>query len=150
IWINPGPHAVHATGMINGVTLEFDDSVELAEFETTTVDIQLGPKGAKADTALMKCMLAAKTREDFQKCIKSGGAESALSVRIGTELSGYHDSDHVDVVTPALSANIESPTGGWGVGATFLVDVVTAASVDIVATASPRWSEVRYAPGISG
>jgi hypothetical protein len=56
----------------------------------------------------------------------------------------------VDVITPAVSFSLEHVTEGWNVGAAFLVDVVTAASVDIIATASPAWTEVRWVPAING
>jgi hypothetical protein len=56
----------------------------------------------------------------------------------------------VSVLTPAASATIESPTSGWNANGHYLVDMVSAASPDIVSTASPRWSEVRQAGGISG
>ena len=51
---------------------------------------------------------------------------------------------------PAFFFNVENPTSGWGFGGSFLVDVVTAASTDIVATASPRWTEQRYVPALGG
>jgi hypothetical protein len=66
------------------------------------------------------------------------------------ELSGYKDDQAVEVVSPAVAIGAESSTDGWGVSGSFLVDVVTAASPDIVSTASPRWSEVRYVPGVAG
>jgi hypothetical protein len=93
-------------------------------------------------------MLAAVTREDFARCLGKGS--TSLDVHMGLEVSGYHDSDHVDVLSPAYTLGVESPTGGWGVNGSILVDVVTAASVDVVANASPRWQEVRYAPAIGG
>src|SRR5262249_4852806 len=114
----------------------------------STVDVKLQPKGAKRDEAMMRCMLAAQTRDDFARCLGSGSP--SLDVHLGLEVSGYHDTEHVDVVTPALSATIESPTGGWGVNASMLVAVVTAASADIIATASPRWREERYVPSLGG
>ncbi len=151
IWVNPGQRTVAAHGKVDGQDQEFEQSVDLAEGETVTVDVKLQPKGVKGrDTQIMKCMLAATTREDFQKCLSSGAKGPSLNYHFGTEFSGYHDTDHVDVVTPALFATLENPTGGWGVNVSFLVDVVTAASVDVVANASPRWREVRYAPSIGG
>jgi hypothetical protein len=68
-----------------------------------------------------------------------------LTVRAGAETSLYVDSDDVTVVTPTISGSVEDPLAGWSVGGRYLVDVVTAASADIVATASPRWSEIRHA-----
>jgi len=77
------------------------------------------------------------------------GDGAAPTVLARTEVSAYGDTDRTAVITPALIANIESPTAGWGVTGSFLVDVVTTASADIVATASPRWTELRYAPTIA-
>jgi hypothetical protein len=149
IWINPGQRTITAKGTVEGVPMEFEQVVEAGESETTSVEIKLAPRGQKKDQTMMRCMLAAQTRDDFAKCLNSG-AQTSVDVHVGLEVSGYHDTMHVDVVTPALYANIESPTGGWGVNASMLVDVVTAASTDIVATASPRWREERYVPALGG
>jgi hypothetical protein len=65
------------------------------------------------------------------------------------EFAVYNDSDHVTVVTPSLNLGIENETGA-SLRASYLVDVVSAASVDIVSTASPRWQEVRQAGTLSG
>lgn len=65
------------------------------------------------------------------------------------EVSAYKDDQAVEVLSPAVTVGAESLTDGWGVSGSFLVDVVTAASPDIVSTASPRWNETRYVPGLS-
>ncbi len=60
--------------------------------------------------------------------------------------------------TPSIGGTVSNPVVGWSVGAQYLVDVVSAASVDIVSTASRRWQEVRqeggaqasYKPGALG
>ena len=67
-----------------------------------------------------------------------------LVVRASSEVSVYSDTDHVSVVTPTVSATVENPLSGWTVGGSYLIDVVTAASVDIVATATPPWREARH------
>ncbi len=74
------------------------------------------------------------------------GASSEPRVRwdASGEVGGYADSDHVTVVTPALKAAASASNGLTAQGS-YLVDVVSAASVDIVSTASPRWTEVRHA-----
>lgn len=64
---------------------------------------------------------------------------------VGGEVGAYVDSDHVTVITPAASARARAPADGWTASGTALVDIVSAASVDIVSTASPRWTEVRTA-----
>lgn len=67
-----------------------------------------------------------------------------LVVRAGAETAAYTDSDHVSVATPTVYGRVENPLSGWAVGGRYLVDVVSAASSDIVTTASPRWTEVRH------
>lgn len=73
---------------------------------------------------------------------------SSFNITGEAEVSGYLDDQAVEVLSPAVAVGAESSTDGWGVTGSFLVDVVTAASPDIVATASPRWNEVRYVPGL--
>jgi hypothetical protein len=65
-------------------------------------------------------------------------------VAAGLEIAGYTDSTHVQVASPSVSATISDESAGWSVGGRYLVDAVSAASVDIVATASPRWNELRH------
>ena len=72
-------------------------------------------------------------------------AEGTTTTKATTEVAGYTDSVGVSVFTPSVGASVDSPTSGWGANGRYLVDVVSAASPDIVATASPRWSEVRHA-----
>jgi Protein of unknown function (DUF3570) len=66
-------------------------------------------------------------------------------VRASSEVGAYADSDHVFVLTPSIAASVAKPTAGVRVDASYLVDVISAASVDIVSTASRRWEEVRQA-----
>ena len=70
--------------------------------------------------------------------------KSNLVGRASSEMSMYSDTEAVTVVTPVIGASLENPLSEWSVGARYLVDVVSAASVDIVATASRRWHEVRH------
>ena len=49
-----------------------------------------------------------------------------------------------------MNGTVSSPTAGWNVGGSFLVDVVTAASPDIVSEASPPFHEQRYAGRLTG
>lgn len=73
-----------------------------------------------------------------------------VRLRAEIESTGYIDSDATNVLTPGVRAEVLSVTEGWGVGASLLVDVVTAASADIVATASPKWTDERYVPSLDG
>jgi hypothetical protein len=66
-------------------------------------------------------------------------------VRASSETAQYADTDHVFVTTPSIAGSVAKPTAGWSVNGSYLVDVVSAASVDIVSTASRRWEEVRQA-----
>ena len=66
-----------------------------------------------------------------------------LVERASTEVAAYSDTDHVAVLTPSVTGHVENPTAGWAVDGSYLVDVISAASIDIVSTASRRWEEVR-------
>ena len=70
---------------------------------------------------------------------------SQLNWRGSTEVGAYQDTLAVSVLTPSVGLAVESPTAGYNLAGRYLVDIVTAASPDIVATASPRWTEVRHA-----
>jgi hypothetical protein len=67
----------------------------------------------------------------------------------GGEVAGYYDTDQIWAVTPSLRAAASDPSAGLSANGGYLVDIVSAASVDIVSAASPRWFEVRHA-GILG
>jgi hypothetical protein len=73
-----------------------------------------------------------------------GTPEDTATKHIGTEIAGYQDSDNVSVLTPSINAGIDNVSGASLTGS-YLVDVVSAASADIVSTASNRWQEVRQA-----
>lgn len=77
-------------------------------------------------------------------------ALGGLIVHTKGEVAGYTDSDSVNVVTPGIEGSVEDPLSGWTVGGSYLVDIVSAASVDIVSTASPHWTEVRHAATLNG
>ncbi len=73
----------------------------------------------------------------------------AVDYQLSSEVAGYGDTDSVFVLTPSLALAARAPASGWGATASYLVDVVSAASVDIVSTASARWTEVRQAGALS-
>jgi hypothetical protein len=74
--------------------------------------------------------------------------EDVATKRATLEIAGYNDSDHVTVVTPSIALGIENVSGA-SLHGNYLVDVVSAASADIVSTASRRWEEVRQAGALS-
>ncbi|NUP12124.1 MAG: DUF3570 domain-containing protein [Polyangiaceae bacterium] len=148
--IDPGPRRIRASGKVNGQKLVFDREFTFSEGDSRQIDIQLVPQTSVAkDNRVLKCLEESKSREELAECIGQGTGR-AVSVKIGAELSGYHDNDSTDVISPAVAVTVDSPTGGWTLGGSFLVDVVTTASTDIVATASPRWTETRYVPALFG
>jgi len=74
--------------------------------------------------------------------------EDDANYRASSEVAAYTDSDNVTVFTPSIGFGINNLNGA-SLQAHYLVDVVSAASVDIVSTASPRWDEVRHAGSLS-
>jgi Protein of unknown function (DUF3570) len=64
---------------------------------------------------------------------------------VSFEVATYADTDNITVFTPSVNASVENVTAGTSIRGSYLVDVVSAASVDIVSTASRRWNEARQA-----
>jgi hypothetical protein len=71
-------------------------------------------------------------------------APGGTTVKLSGEMSGYGDTDAVYVASPTVSVSVGDALAGWSVGARYLVDAVSAASVDIVSTASGKWQEYRH------
>lgn len=95
--------------------------------------------------------LSATARGDGPSHADSGGsALGGLIVHAKSEMAGYGDTDAVNVLSPGLEASVQDPLSGWTVGGSYMVDIVSAASVDIVSTASPHWNEVRQAGTVNG
>jgi tetratricopeptide (TPR) repeat protein len=146
--VDPGKHTVVAEGTVNGFPADFREEYDIKEKETVTVRITLRAAANDFITpGQIKCMLAAKSQEEVEKCLPQN--RKSLVIRVAGDLSGYSDTNAVGVYTPALNASIVSPTAGWNVGGNFLVDAVSAASPDIVASASPPFREYRYAGGLT-
>ena len=80
----------------------------------------------------------------------ASGGESPVTARASAHTTFYADSDHVTVVTPVAAAEVSDRYGRWQARGEYLVDVISAASVDIVSTASQRWQEVRQAGNLQG
>ncbi|MBV9947748.1 MAG: DUF3570 domain-containing protein [Myxococcales bacterium] len=146
--VDPGEHNVHAEGAMNGISLTFDKTYELSEGGFITAAIALVPKEAEyLSSGQLNCVLTAKTQKEVFKCLPQGG--NNLVVRAGLEVSGYTDTDHTEVIAPRLTASVVSPTAGWNVSGSYMVDVVSAASPDIVSEASPPFHEMRHAGTLS-
>ncbi|HVW28281.1 MAG TPA: DUF3570 domain-containing protein [Polyangiaceae bacterium] len=65
------------------------------------------------------------------------------------EMAAYQDDDAVTVLTPSIALSIDN-TNGATLSASYLVDVVSAASVDVISTASKPFHEVRQAGSLYG
>jgi hypothetical protein len=105
-------------------------------------------RGAGRLAAIVILVLAEKA--DAQSITESphtapAAQTSNIDVHAASEFATYADTDHVFVQTPSISGAVSNPLAGWSLDASYLVDVVSAASVDIVSTASRRWEEVRQA-----
>lgn len=144
--IDPGAHSVHAEGSVRGVRMAYDEKVQVGDGETATVKITLKP--AAVTQGQLECIVAAKTQEELLECIPQ--ERKPLSVHSALDVSGYTDTTDVHVITPSVRASVASPTAGWNVGGSYLVDVVTAASPDVVSTASRRFQDVRHAGSVNG
>ena len=77
-------------------------------------------------------------------------APAGPTLRASLETTAYTDTDAINVLSPALTAGVGDEVEGWSLGGSYLVDVVTAASVDIVSTASSSWREVRHVGALNG
>jgi len=87
--------------------------------------------------------LALATGTGQARAQSSGSSHvSDLTAHLSAGYGQYADTDHVFVETPSISGTVSS-TSGWSVSGLYLVDVISAASVDIVSTASQNWKEVR-------
>lgn len=147
--IDPGDHTVHAEGTQNGIPLSLDEKYTVGEGQLLTVPLILKSQAPEYLTpGQLKCMLGAKSQDDVLKCLPQ--KSKPLVVKAGTQVSTYSDTNHVYVISPEVDANVSSPTQGWNVGGNFLVDVISAASPDIVSEASPPYTEQRYAGGLNG
>ncbi len=144
--IDPGQHHAHAEGQVTGILMSFDQTIDIKEGETQEVEIRLKPTALTPGE--LECMLKAKTEEEIRACLPKN--EKPLLVRAGLDFGGYTDSVSVNVVTPSIHGSIVSPTGGWNVGASYTLDVLTAASPDVVATASRRFYDNRHAVTATG
>jgi hypothetical protein len=71
-------------------------------------------------------------------------AKSGTAYKVSAEVGGYGDTDAVYVASPTLSVGVGDPLAGWSVTGRYLVDAVSAASVDIVSSASGKWTEYRH------
>lgn len=143
LFVDPGSHRIHAEGSIDGTPAVFESVRSLGEGERVTVPLMLTPRNAAHLTpGQLACMQVAKTDEEAFRCLP--GKNQALLVRAAFEMGAYADTLSVLVLNPTVRASVSSPSKGWRFGASYLVDVISAASPDFVSTASPRGRDTRH------
>lgn len=145
---NPGKAQIELKGKKGQFPFKFKSTETVDRGERITVNTDQGSD--KNNAAVQQCLLAATTPDDLKRCIESGGQQRGLTILGGMELTTYNATDVVNVVSPAVYLSAENPTSGWQIGGSVLVDVVSNASPDIVATASRRYDEVRVAGSLAG
>lgn len=144
--MDPGDYVVEAEREDRGETTTFREKGTLAEGEEKTVEILLKPNNLPLGQE--ECLKNAATYEEKLACIEEKSTKPNVHVELDT--SGYTDSTATSVLTPAINAAVVSPTAGWNLGGSYLVDVVSSASPDIVSMASPPFKETRQAGSLTG
>lgn len=144
---NPGKAAIEIKGKRGPYPFSFKTTETFERGEKITVNAESTDSNT---SAIQQCISAARSAAELQVCIETGGKGRGLTFRSGLEVATYNDTFNVDVFAPALSLSLENPTTGWRVGGSFIVDVVSAASPDIVATASRRFDQKRFAGSLAG
>jgi hypothetical protein len=143
---NPGKATIEVAGKKGPYPYSFKSTEAFDRGERITVT---ATDDKTNNSAVLQCILNARTPSDVNTCIETGGKGRGLTIRGGVEVASYNDNTHVDVFSPTLFLSAENPTAGWRVGGSYTVDVVTNASPDIVATATRRFDEVRNAGTLS-
>jgi hypothetical protein len=144
--LDPGEYLIEAIRDEKGERYVFKEKITIGEGEEREIEVL--PKRDHLPDETENCLRNAKNYKERLKCIEEPSAHP--NVRVGLEMSGYTDSTNVHVVTPAINASVVSPTGGWNVGGSYLLDMVTAASPDLVSTASRPFVEQRHAASLNG
>ncbi|MCW5834245.1 MAG: DUF3570 domain-containing protein [Labilithrix sp.] len=146
ISVDPGEYTIEAVREDKGDRYLFREKITLDEGEEREVEIL--PKKDHLPGEVEECLRNAKTYKERLKCIEESSTHP--NVHVGIDVSAYTDSTAVHVLTPAINASVVSPTGGWNVGGSYLLDMVTAASPDLVSTASRSFHEERHAASLNG
>jgi hypothetical protein len=143
--VEPGKHVVKASGVQSGVRLTYTETLEIMEGQTVSVVITLKSPEQTGflPEARLNCLRDAKSQKEVEECFPKD--TRPILARVNLDMAGYTDSTAVHVFSPSVGASVNSPTAGWNFGATYMVDFVTAASPDVVSTASRRFREQRHA-----
>jgi Protein of unknown function (DUF3570) len=124
--------------------------VEKVVLEEDEQPASRGPADAKTPAPDPTDGERVKESPDAERPASSKPEAGGVTPRVSLETTAYKDSDGVSVLSPTVAGSTADEVSGWSVGGSYLVDVVTAASVDIVSTASPSWTEVRHVGALNG
>ena len=146
IAVDPGDHVIEAERTVKGDRQLYKERITLTEGDEKTIEIV--PKPTNATESEVECLQNATSYEEKLACVER--KSSRPNVHVGLETSAYTDSTNVHVFSPSINTAVVSPTAGWNVGGSYLVDIVTAASPDIVSMASRSFKEARHAVAFGG
>ena len=144
--VDPGDHVVVAERTENGEKTRFEEHLTLTDGQDRTIDIILKPQNLT--DVERACAEAATTYEEKIACFERKSPKP--NVHVALDASAYTDTTAVHVFSPAINASVASPTAGWRASGSYLIDVLSAASPDIVSMASPAYRETRHAASLSG
>jgi hypothetical protein len=94
--------------------------------------------------ALAALSASGSTTADERRPAAVGEQGGRTTIRASAEVGSYADTDAVLVASPSVAGSVSDDVAGWSVNGRYLVDAVSAASVDIVSSASPHWFEYRH------
>ena len=146
ISVDPGEYTLEAVREEKGERFSFKEKFSVEDGEELSIEVL--PKQDHLTEAIEDCLRKANAYDERLKCIEE--PSNKPNVHAGFELSGYSDSLSVHVVTPSVNVAVTSPTGGWSVGGSYMLDMVSAASPDLVSTASSSYKEQRHVGSLGG
>jgi hypothetical protein len=124
------------------VELEVDADDDARDDDESGTEAEVKPKAKAAEPESLDEEVVPRPRRGRKPKKRSDGG--GPSVRASTEVSAYSDTDAVNVLSPTVAGSVADDVAGWSIGGSYLVDAVSAASVDIVSTASSHWVERRH------
>jgi len=148
---DPGTHTVEATGTLFRMPVSTKQTVVLREGESRELRLEFalpGPRALSQDQ--LRCLMEAASLAESKLCLSEGSEGASLTSRATLELSGYTDDLAINVVSPRVSGQVGNASAGWSANGSYLIDVLSAASPDIVSMASRQYTETRHAGNVGG
>ncbi|MBX3231261.1 MAG: DUF3570 domain-containing protein [Labilithrix sp.] len=126
VTLDPGEYKLEVKSE-SGKKASFKSTITLDEGDEKTVEVKLKTESGEPDGP------PAPPK-----------APRAVIARASLLMSGYTDTANVHLATPSVTFNVAAPDNEWRAGGGYLVDLITAASPDMVSSASRRFREVRH------